>query len=84
MDFKISINCLRCGCSFELRPTEDANTSEHIFCPNCGQNVPTDIARHLKNGMRELSLVPFSYAPDDECALFNGFSFSLKEHHVID
>lgn len=80
MDFKVSISCLRCACSFELRPINDMYVSEDIACPNCNQKVPNDIAYHLRNGIRELSMVPIEWTAEDESAFDSGFSFSLKEH----
>ena len=57
MDFKISVYCQRCECSFELRPKEFKECAD-MECPNCGQAFPSDVYAKLKTGVIALGNVP--------------------------
>lgn len=65
MDFKIEINCLKCRCSFELRP-HDFKNRPSMECPNCGQAFPATLYEKIKTGVEALGSVPEYIDEDSE------------------
>lgn len=85
MDFKVEITCFRCHCSFELRPSDKMALSDTIYCQNCGQEIPEDIATHLKVGLSELGLIPYITDDSEDLLMkFKGFRFLAKEVDPFD
>lgn len=70
MNPKISIQCEKCKCAFELRSKEFAE-KEELTCPNCGQEFDAAVFSHLKTGMVELSKVPDMIPPDADLLPFS-------------
>lgn len=60
MDFKIKITCKKCDCHFQLRPI-DFKEPRELRCPNCGQQVPTEIVEKLTVGVKALGEIPEVY-----------------------
>ena len=79
MYLKVAIECQKCGCSFELRPKLFKNP-DSFECPNCGQQIPEEIAHNLKTGLIALGKVPYAY-PTEAPDVFreDGFTFQVKE-----
>lgn len=57
MDFKITIRCEKCSCSFELRPSAFVD-KDNLHCVNCGRMLNQEVFSHLKTGVIELAEVP--------------------------
>lgn len=85
MDFKISIECKKCLCSFELRP-QDFKDRPSMECPNCGQAFPSEPYQRIKTGVCALGAVeecicedsnnPFSYLFNVQVKSFkNSYNF---------
>lgn len=77
MDFKVTIKCNRCSCSFELQGSH-IKECQKLECPNCRQQVPKEIFEKLKAGIVNLEEVPDSISKDG-WGLDDGFEFAVKE-----
>lgn len=53
MDFKVSILCKDCDCSFELTKTSTVQT-EPIACPNCFQPISPSDCKALRQSISSL------------------------------
>ena len=84
MDFKVGIKCMKCRCSFELRP-ESFKIRDSLECPNCGQMFPKDVYEKLKAGVTALGEVPEQLPEDSDCLSLpaEGFSLQVSEYSDI-
>ena len=79
MDFKVSITCKDCGCTFELRGTH-ISAADSLNCPNCFHKFPQDVFENLKIGIVHLSHVPNKVSLDEGYSWINeGFELAVKE-----
>lgn len=77
MDFKITLKCEACRCSFELRPKK-FKRREEMFCPNCGAQMPDDMLQHINSGIENLGEIstpdPFNFQKPQFSASIGTFS----------
>ena len=76
MDFKISIKCMTCRCSFELRPGV-FKIRDTLECPNCGQAFPQEFYEKIKTGVIALGEVP-EWIPEKSESITEPENFLLK------
>ena len=79
MDFKISINCGKCDCTFELRPVH-FKSRDVLECPNCGQSFPNDAFEKIKTGLDILNAVPETMGGD---CFSHDFTVKVKEYNTF-
>lgn len=57
MDFKLTIKCQDCRCSFELRPYK-FKARDSMRCPNCDSQIPDDVFQNIKTGIESMGEIP--------------------------